>query len=74
MRVSKQVRRGLHASLCCASQRVRGAGVPEGKLPKGEEIQLLRTLILSVVDDPDAPQGIQQALLTKPKRLAQPKQ
>ena len=43
----------------------------KGSCRRAEEVQLLRTLILSVVDDPGAPQGIQQALLTKPSRLAQ---
>ena len=45
------------------------AGVPEGKLPSAEQVKLLRALITSVVGAPDAADAVQQALLTKPKRL-----
>ena len=47
------------------------SGVQEGKLPTAEEVRLLRALITSIVDGPDVPEVVQQAVLTKTKRLRQ---
>ena len=43
-------------------------GVPEGKLPSGDQIKLLRSLLTSVVQGDNIAEAVQQSLLSKPKR------